>query len=61
MLQRECETVAQFKVYEWIRNNFHIENLQVIAVDKQCLKITDKNNESMLVTYENRMIHTEFL
>lgn len=61
MLQRECETVAQFKVYEWIRNNFHIENLQVIAVDKQCLRITDKNNESMLVTYENRMIHTEFL
>lgn len=61
MLQRECETVAQFKAYEWIRNNFHIENLQVIAVDKQCLKITDKNNESMLVSYENRMIHTEFL
>lgn len=61
MLQRECETVAQFKAYEWICNNFHIEHLQVIVVDKQCLKITDRNNESMVVSYENRTIHTEFL
>lgn len=61
MLQLECETVAQFKAYEWIRSNFYIEYLQVNVIDKHCLKITDRNNDSMLITYENNYIQTKVL
>ncbi len=47
------DTIAQYKVMQFIQENFIGEAISVTKVDKKALKITDSNKESIIFEYVN--------
>ena len=61
-----CKTSSQFKAYQWIKNNFEIDSLNLEIVDDRTIKIIDKNLETAKIQYKNNKItkktlHTDIL
>lgn len=55
-----CKTVSQFKAYQWIKNNFEIDSLNLEIVDDRTIKIIDKNLETAKIQYKNNKIIIEY-
>ena len=55
-----CKTSCQFKAYEWIKNNFEIDSLNLEIVDDRTIKIIDKNLETAKIQYKNNKIILEY-
>ena len=47
------DTIAQYKIMQFIQANFYEEAITVTKVDKAALKVTDKNGESLIFEYVN--------
>lgn len=47
----KIKTVHQFKVFEYINNNFNIDMIRLQLIDDDSILIIDSNNESMLFNY----------
>ena len=47
-----CKTPSQFKAYQWIKNNFEIDFLNLEIVDDRTIKIIDKNLETAKIQYK---------
>ena len=50
-----CKTSSQFKAYQWIKNNFEIDYLNLEIVDDRTIKIIDKNLETAKIQYKNNI------
>lgn len=50
---KNMDTIAQYKVMQFIQANFYEEAITVTKVDEAALKITDKNGESLIFEYVN--------
>lgn len=55
-----CKTSSQFKAYQWIKNNFEIDSLNLEIVDARTIKIIDKNLETAKIQYKNNKIIIEY-
>lgn len=55
-----CKTLSQFKAYQWIKNNFEIDSLNLEIVDDRTIKIIDKNLETAKIQYKNNKIIIEY-
>lgn len=55
-----CKTSSQFKDYQWIKNNFEIDSLNLEIVDDRTIKIIDKNLETAKIQYKNNKIIIEY-
>ena len=55
-----CKTSSQFKAYQWIKNNFEIDSLNLEIVDDRTIKIIDKNLETAKIQYKNNKIIIEY-
>lgn len=58
---KECNymkvnTVEQFKVLEFLKANFVIEEVTLKLIDRYTIELTDKTGESMNFKYENGKI-----
>lgn len=55
-----CKTSSQFKAYQWNKNNFEIDSLNLEIVDDRTIKIIDKNLETAKIQYKNNKIIIEY-
>lgn len=53
---KNMDTIAQYKIMQFIQANFYEEAITVTKVDKAALKVTDKNGESLIFEYVNSEI-----
>ncbi|WP_187291200.1 hypothetical protein [Clostridium sp. K25] len=49
----KVNTVEQFKVLQYLKENFELNLFKVELLDRYSIKITDIKNESMIFKYEN--------
>lgn len=49
--------INQFNSYQWICQNFDIDAIALEIVDDSTLKITDKNNNSALISHQRNKIY----
>lgn len=50
---KNMDTIAQYKIMQFIQANFYEEAITVTKIDKAALKVTDKNGESLIFEYVN--------
>ena len=50
---KNMDTLAQYKIMQFIQANFYEEAITVTKVDEAALKVTDKNGESLIFEYVN--------
>ena len=50
---KNMDTIAQYKIMQFIQANFYEEAITVTKVDETALKVTDKNGESLIFEYVN--------
>lgn len=50
---KNMDTIAQYKIMQFIQTNFYEEAITVTKVDEAALKVTDKNGESLIFEYVN--------
>ena len=50
---KNMDTIAQYKIMQFIQANFYEEDITVTKVDEAALKVTDKNGESLIFEYVN--------
>lgn len=50
---KNMDTIAQYKIMQFIQANFYEEAITVTKVDSTALKVTDKNGESLIFEYVN--------
>lgn len=49
----KVKTIEQFKVLEFLKANFVIEEVNLELIDRYTIKLTDKTGESMNFKYDN--------
>lgn len=47
------DTIAQYKIMQFIQANFYEDAITVTKVDGTALKVTDRNGESIIFEYSN--------
>lgn len=50
---KNTDTIAQYKIMQFIQANFYEEAITVTKIDEAALKVTDKNGESLIFEYVN--------
>lgn len=50
---KNMDTIAQYKIMQFIQANFYEEAITVTKIDETALKVTDKNGESLTFEYVN--------
>lgn len=50
---KNMDTIAQYKIMQFIQANFYEEAITVTQIDEAALKVTDKNGESLIFEYVN--------
>lgn len=50
---KNMDTIAQYKIMQFIQANFYEEAIIVTKIDEAALKVTDKNGESLIFEYVN--------
>lgn len=56
MSKMKVNSVEQFKVLEYIKANFFIEEVTLKLIDRYTIELTDKTGESMNFKYDNGTI-----
>lgn len=49
----KVETVEQYKVLEYIKENFYIDNITLKLIDRYTIEITDNKGDIMNFKYED--------
>lgn len=47
------KTIAQFKIAQWVNDNFEENSVSINYLTDDTAAITDRNNEILLVRYDN--------
>lgn len=50
---KNMDTIAQYKIMQFIQANFYEKAITVTKIDEAALKVTDKNGESLIFEYVN--------
>lgn len=54
-----CDTVEQFTIYEWIKENFILHNITLTLEDSKTILLND-SKESIRITLKNHKICLEY-
>ena len=49
----KVNTVEQFKVLQFLKENFEIELFELELLDRYSIKVTDSTGDKMIFKYEN--------
>lgn len=60
MSNMHCDTIAQYKVYKWIKNHFDMNYLSLELVDDNAIRITDTNDNTAMISYKKNYITIEY-
>ena len=54
---KNMDTIAQYKIMQFIQANFYEEAITVTKIDEAALKVTDNNGEILIFEYVNGEIN----
>lgn len=49
----KVETVEQYKVLEFLKENFYMESIKLKLIDRYTIEVTDGNGDTMNFKYED--------
>lgn len=52
----KCNTVEQFKILQYVKQNFDIDKISLMLVDRYSIKVTDKTSQSLIFKYSRNTI-----
>ena len=55
----KAETIEQYHVLEFIKNNFMMEAVTLELIDRYSIRLTDSKGEQMIFKYENGAVTWE--
>lgn len=47
----KVDTVEQYKVLEYIKNNFHMQYITLKILDSCSIEVTDNNKDTIIISY----------
>ena len=47
------DTIEQFKILIYIKKNINVNNFNIFLINKNLIKITDKENDFLYFSYDN--------
>ena len=47
------DTIEQFKILTYIKKNINVNNFNIFLINKNLIKITDKENDFLYFSYDN--------
>jgi len=54
--QLKCDTVAQYKAYQWIKKNFDINYLTISIHASYSLLVKDMHNKNAIISYNKNKV-----
>lgn len=54
--QLKCDTVAQYKAYQWIKKNFDINYLTISIHDSFSLLVKDIHNKNTIISWNKNKV-----
>lgn len=60
ILKNQVETVAQFKVLEYLKEQLSIYEFSIFLVDRFTIKVVDKNNDVGYFRYNSKTKSVDF-
>lgn len=53
MTIKNIDSIAQYKIMQFIQDTFYMDKITVSKIDSDTLKVTDRYGESILLEYKN--------
>lgn len=54
ILKNKVNTISQFHILDYLKNNLNINEFKIYLVDRDNIKVLDKNNEYLYFHYDNK-------
>lgn len=55
----KCQTIEQYFAYQWVKENFVIEEITLALFARNKIKLIDRNNNIMIIFYSGNKISYE--
>ena len=54
VLKNRVDTISQFYILDYLKNNLNIDEFKIYLIDRDNIKVLDKNNEYLYFHYDNK-------
>ena len=54
ILKSNVDTISQFYILDYLKKNLNVSEFKIYLVDSNKIKVTDKNDEVLYFSYDNR-------
>ena len=54
VLKNNVDTISQFHILDYLKKNLNINEFKIYLVDRNNIKVLDKNNEYLYFHYDNK-------
>ena len=54
ILKNKVNTISQFHILDYLKNNLNIKEFKIYLIDRDNIKVLDKNNEYLYFHYDNK-------
>ena len=54
VLKNKVDTISQFHILDYLKKNLNINEFKIYLVDRNNIKVLDKNNEYLYFHYDNK-------
>ena len=54
VLKNRVDTISQFYILDYLKKNLNINEFKIYLIDRDNIKVLDKNNEYLYFHYDNK-------
>ena len=54
VLKNKVDTISQFHILDYLKKNLNINEFKIYLIDRDNIKVLDKNNEYLYFHYDNK-------
>ena len=54
ILKNKVNTISQFHILDYLKNNLNINEFKIYLIDRDNIKVLDKNNEYLYFHYDSK-------
>lgn len=54
VLKNKVDTISQFYILDYLKKNLNINEFKIYLIDRDNIKVLDKNNEYLYFHYDNK-------
>ena len=55
ILKNRVDTISQYKILQYLKNNMNITEFDVYLLDRDIIKVTDINNDVLYFMYDSEL------